>query len=209
MIPQLVDLGEGYNELEKYQILQKHLDYYKNKSKQVQKRDSGDHIKQIVKQHLQSEINPQEIIEIDNILASLEEEKITLQKRLQTFYDKKNGEAELLSTSLQLIDRLKQLYNDKLTLKQKNNQQQQVISSLLINFYQVNYELTQKVQDLVRYQSQLPNQREIELRQQYDKLKQEVDQLRVVYSQVEYVQNLLLQADETKKMVIELLSRNR
>ncbi len=61
--------------------------------------------------------------------------------------------------------------------------------------------------ELTKYSDSLPNAREIKLREEIDLLEKEVEKYRFIESRIqskaEYLENLCIEADEAKKVIIE------
>lgn len=99
----------------------------------------------------------------------------------------KSTENELVHQNVTLLERLQQLYTDKLDLQRKNATQLKIITSLIRQVYSLSREFTLQIDDLAKYNSQLPNEREVELTRQNQQLKQELDYYKQLNNQVDYV----------------------
>ncbi|CAD8166175.1 unnamed protein product [Paramecium octaurelia] len=208
MIPQLEQLCDGYNELDKIETLKKHYNYYKQLDQapiKKQHNDKENFIRQIASEYLNTQFKSEDNLKLNMIIQSLDEEKQIMIKRQQLL--PKNIEYDLVNQIINLLDKLKQLYNDKLELQYQNQNQLNIISNLLNQVYNLNKEFTIKMQELSKYNNQIPNEREIQLQQENDKLKVELEQFKSINNNLQFVQQLLMQAETTKQMLQESLKQ--
>ncbi|CAD8076210.1 unnamed protein product [Paramecium sonneborni] len=208
MIPQLEQLCEGYNELDKIETLKKHYNYYKRLEIapiQKQQNEKENFIRQIAAEYLNTQFKSEDSSKLNIIIQSLDEEKQIMIKRQQLL--PKNIEYDLVNQIINLLDKLKQLYNEKLELQQQNQNQLNIISNLLNQVYNLNKEFTIKMQELSKYNNQIPNEREIHLQSENEKLKVELEQYKSINSNLQFVQQLLMQAETTKQMLQESLKQ--
>ena len=90
-------------------------------------------------------------------------------------YGQLNEESDLIGQNINLIERITVLYKDKLCLRKKNELSMNLISSLLTSFYELSVNVANQILTLTKYYETLPNEREIKLRDEIQKLEKEIE----------------------------------
>lgn len=72
MLPQLAEIGKGFNELEKQEVLQQHLRYFRQQDEKAESKNSKENqIKQLAEEYLKTEFAQNDEDQILKIIESL------------------------------------------------------------------------------------------------------------------------------------------